>query len=421
MTDAPWIGTCRLHAHAPSKRKWDGDIDEAIGILMLSSASKGDFEKGIRAVVPRMGYDVKDVYNICPVSEATDYQQHEATIAFHLDAVNATRPVLVGSFAPITGRLSYEEITWDALLVPESPPLWAVIDGVNWPQIVNTLKTLGTEECVCLYSTTNEQSKTLAPWLVKLNSGSAITKAMRMRAHDLHSGILFQSNWSITELRRHLRKFTMAWAPTDANAPIYFRFYDPRVLLDVTQCLDDPNLGRFLQPFLSFLVQLSPLFLIPAESGLSPPISGFEATEACRDRLLMAYLSNPLESKTTGQFKITEQEFDKITELHKKRAARKLARRLFFDYQPTVSQTDCINVAEHAAEVAMRYGMVTVKQVMAVARALLLFGPEFWVRYSEAGVILNDSKLLPWQKKNKLIKWLTKAYLDPAYVFISVA
>jgi hypothetical protein len=134
----------------------------------------------------------------------------------------------------------------------------------------------------------------------------------------------------------------------------------------------------------------------------------------------MVRLSKPLENRTTGQFKISDTEFTKLSDLQKIRAARKLARRLYFDYQPTVSQSDCLNAAESAAKVAMRYDMMTVKQVTVIARALLLFGPEFWVRHSEAGMILNDSKLLPWQKKDRLIKWLTKAYLDPEYLPVSV-
>lgn len=421
MTDIPWIGTCRLRARTPGKRRWDGDTDKAVGILMLLAASKADFENRIRTVVQKMGYDVINVYNISAVSEATSYHHHKATISFHLKDVNAVRPVLVGTFIPVIGRFDYKEITWDILLEQEAPPLWAVIDGVNWPQAVDILETVDAEECVCLYSTTNEQSKTFAPWLVKLKPDSAITKAMKQRTPDQHSGIFFQSNGPITELRRHLRKFTMVWTPADANARIYFRFYDPRVLLDVTQCLNDRNLGHFLKPFLSFAVPLSPLCLVPAEAGLSPPISGFEETDTCRGRLLMASLAKPLEVETSGQFKITEQEFAKITELHQKRAEVKLARRLFYDYQPTVEQADCINAAANATEVAMRYDMVTVKQVRIVARALLLFGPEFWLRYNEANMILNDRKLLPWQKKNKLTKWLTKAYLDPEYVYNSVA
>ena len=419
MTDIPWIGTCRLCGHTTDKRRWLGDTDEAVGVLMLLATSKDDFEERITAVVEEMGYAVIDIYSVHAVSEATYYQQHKATIAFYLNDVNETRPVLVGSFTPVMGRFDYEEITWDAFLESNAPPLWAVIDGVNWPEAADILEPIDKEDCVCLYSTTNRQSKTLAPWLVRLKPDSTVTKAMKKRGHEFNSGILFQSNWPIVELRRHLRKFTMAWTPADDNAPIYFRFYDPRVLIDVTQALNDGNLGRFLKPFLSVALQLNPLCLVPAEAKIQAPITGFEQVEECQRRLLMARLSKPLESKATGQFEITDPEFAKLTELHKIRAARKLARRLFFDYQPTVSQTDCTNAAESAAEVAIRHDMVTVKQVTAVARALLLFGPEFWVKHSEVGLFLSDNKLLPWQKKNKLIKWLTKAYLDPEYVVVS--
>lgn len=415
MANIPWIGTCRLCARTADKRRWSGDADEAVGILMLLAISKDDFEERVRIVVQEMGYDVIDIHSAYTVSESINYQQHKATIAFHLNDVNETRPVLVGSFVPVMGRFKYDEVTWDDLLDLSAPPLWAVIDGVNWPEAADILGTVGKEDCVCLYSTTNTRSKTFAPWLVRLKLDSAVTKAMKKRAHELNSGILFQSNWPISELRRHLRKFTMAWTPADENAPIYFRFYDPRVLLDVTQALDDSNLGRFLKPFLSLALQLNPLCLVPAEAKVHAPITGFQQAEECHERLLMALLSKPLESKEIGQFKISDTEFAKLAKLQKIRATRKLARRLFFDYQPTVNQTDCQSAAETASEVALTFNMNTVKQVTIIARAVLLFGPDFWMKYTEAGDILNNQTLLPWQKKNNLTKWLAKAYLDPAY------
>jgi len=182
MANIPWIGTCRLCARTADKRRWSGDTDEAVGILMLLAISKDDFEERVRIVVQEMGYDVIDIHSAYTVSESINYQQHKATIAFHLNDVNETRPVLVGSFVPVMGRFKYDEVTWDDLLDLSAPPLWAVIDGVNWPEAADILGTVGKEDCVCLYSTTNTRSKTFAPWLVRLKLDSAVTKAMKKRA-----------------------------------------------------------------------------------------------------------------------------------------------------------------------------------------------------------------------------------------------
>lgn len=59
-------------------------------------------------------------------------------------------------------------------------------------------------------------------------------------------GILLQSDATIRELRAHLRRFTMLWTPADDHAPVYFRFYDPRVVVDMAQALEPWKLGRFL-------------------------------------------------------------------------------------------------------------------------------------------------------------------------------
>ena len=73
--------------------------------------------------------------------------------------------------------------------------------------------------------------------------GEEIPLRFKALPEDRHGGILFSSDKSAEELRRHFRRFTLAWLP-DRDAAVYFRFYDPRVFMDMTEAMKPGRLAK---------------------------------------------------------------------------------------------------------------------------------------------------------------------------------
>jgi hypothetical protein len=51
---------------------------------------------------------------------------------------------------------------------------------------------------------------------------------------------------SFAQVHRHLRKFNVVYAPD--GKPLFWRYYDPRVVVDVLKVLDDKQLEAFFGP-----------------------------------------------------------------------------------------------------------------------------------------------------------------------------
>ncbi len=134
----------------------------------------------------------------------------------------------------------WPEIPW-AELWQLRQPVWAIIDAVAWPEILPLMKSRP-DRSACLYTTPDPQKQAAAPWLVRMVQGEEIPLRFKALPEERHGGILFASDKSAEELRRHFRRFTLAWLP-DRDAAVYFRFYDPRVFMDMTEALKPGHLA----------------------------------------------------------------------------------------------------------------------------------------------------------------------------------
>jgi hypothetical protein len=64
---------------------------------------------------------------------------------------------------------------------------------------------------------------------------------------------------SFAQVHRHLRKFNVVYAPD--GKPLFWRYYDPRVVVDVLKVLDEKQLEAFFGP-------MDKLILMPSGSTL---------------------------------------------------------------------------------------------------------------------------------------------------------
>lgn len=306
---------------------------------------------------------------------------------------------------PVAGATApaWREIGWQALS-DAGKPLWAVIDGVNWPGISAALVQAETDHC-CLYSTLDPESRAMAPWLVRLEPGGKFARQLGARRHDSHSHILLSGRGTLEEMRAHLRRFTMLAIP-GSEAPVYFRFYDPRVMIDAIEAMPESFLASFAQPLDAIILPLGPQCLMPAHGSFAGPApTPFDDAADHQGRLLEWRPLAAEASSRRGPGQVSEPEMAAMGARMQRRAILKLARRLHDEFGDLTSQNRCLSVAEAAPAYAARFDLGSLAEVTVVARAQLLFGRNFDERHSEARYILGDASLLSWQKSDRLVEW----------------
>jgi hypothetical protein len=106
--------------------------------------------------------------------------------------------------------------------------VYAVLDGASIPNLLSLLAEHGVEH-VCLYrGELDPELAQAAPYLAHLPAESPLTRLLLQGGWGHHWGILALSKETLRALRMHFRKFLMVSAPD--GKPLYFRYYDPRVL-----------------------------------------------------------------------------------------------------------------------------------------------------------------------------------------------
>ena len=279
----------------------------------------------------------------------------------------------------------WPEIPW-AELWQLRQPVWAIIDAVAWPEILPLMKSRP-DRSACLYTTPDPQKQAAAPWLVRMVQGEEIPLRFKALPEERHGGILFASDKSAEELRRHFRRFTLAWLP-DRDAAVYFRFYDPRVFMDMTEALKPGHLAA-----ISAVVDA---FYLP-RSADNPDMSPAPGR--------LAVYRPPQAKIITGNFRIDTSELERFNLLNRRRFALRIARKLAAAAGREHGLAACNAAALSAIEVGERFGMTSKAQVSALARAVLFFGANFYREHAEAARILAGNDLA-FQRKDMLLKWI---------------
>lgn len=279
----------------------------------------------------------------------------------------------------------------------QNAPVWALIDGVNCKELPNFAR-----NCVggSLYKASAKAEPAHSPWLLKLEQGSPRIEDMSLLPPDTHWGFLFSSDRPFEVLRAHFRKFTMMWIddrPDADQAPVYFRFYDPRVLMDCFQAMTPEHLAALLSPVRSLALPLSPL--LGPSTGLSPlaPRASF------RGQVIAADCAATAGADAAG-FRISAVEYGRFSSAQQVRARRKLARELQGMF-PDAHPERLIAVAEQAPAAAAAHGLESVRQARLYAECMILYGADFDRRDPQARAVLMQRDALAWRKAEALADW----------------
>lgn len=113
-------------------------------------------------------------------------------------------------------------------LTDPNQPLFAVLDGASTPNLTAIFSEHRVLNVCLLPGEIDPELAQTAPYLAQFQARSAFTELFLIRGLGSHWGILGTSSADLRTLRMHFRKFLTVWDPD--GKPLYFRYYDPRVL-----------------------------------------------------------------------------------------------------------------------------------------------------------------------------------------------
>lgn len=131
---------------------------------------------------------------------------------------------------------------------------FAVLDGASVPGLLDKLYGAPRPEFVCLYrGEIAPDLAQVAPYLVQLAPQTDFTDWVLGQGWGKHWGVFATTAADLAAMRGHLRRFLMVYDPK--GKPVYFRFYDPRVLRVFLPTCNTGELGEFFGPVASFVLE----------------------------------------------------------------------------------------------------------------------------------------------------------------------
>ena len=141
-----------------------------------------------------------------------------------------------------------------SLLLQQEAPLFAVLDAARDERILVLLRE-SIEECRSLYEgPQGDAMEEVAPYLVRLPKGSKLLSSLVREGWSQSWGVYLTCALPFVEVRRHLRKFLRVRAE-GIEGPLYFRYYDPRVLKTFLATSTQDQRREFLGPLAGFILE----------------------------------------------------------------------------------------------------------------------------------------------------------------------
>ena len=130
---------------------------------------------------------------------------------------------------------------------------YAVLDAARDERIYPALTQADTES-LCLYlGDKAEELAAVAPYLLSLTKEDPFTQWLMDNGWGKSWGIFVRSPASLKELHRHFRKFLMVY--DEKGTPLYFRYYDPRVMRVYLPTCNQAELQTLFGPVYLYCVE----------------------------------------------------------------------------------------------------------------------------------------------------------------------
>jgi hypothetical protein len=131
---------------------------------------------------------------------------------------------------------------------------YAILDGARNDMLLGSLHGDGAPRWRCLFAGELEPDMAaVAPYLVELEPDAPWTQRLLGECWGQNFGVFLTSDLALPALWRHLRKQTRVYGPD--LEPLFFRFYDPRVLRSYLPTCDARQLAEFFGPVRFFFAE----------------------------------------------------------------------------------------------------------------------------------------------------------------------
>jgi hypothetical protein len=136
--------------------------------------------------------------------------------------------------------------------VPDTT-IYAVLDGASAPHLPQTLAQLDVES-VCLFrGELDPEVAQVAPYMAVLQPETPFAEWVLQEGWGQHWGIFAISSADFRTMRKHFRTFLMVYDPN--LKPLYFRYYDPRVLRVYLPTCNAQELRTVFGPIRRYIVE----------------------------------------------------------------------------------------------------------------------------------------------------------------------
>lgn len=138
-------------------------------------------------------------------------------------------------------------------LFDQGGSVFAVLDGASVPELLDRLYE-HRPEYECLYrGDLKPDMAEVAPYLVRLEPDVPFSDWVLQQGWGRHWGIFAISAADLHALRQHFRRFLIVHDPK--GKPLYFRYYDPRVLRMYLPTCNGEQLAELFGPVASYLAE----------------------------------------------------------------------------------------------------------------------------------------------------------------------
>jgi len=138
------------------------------------------------------------------------------------------------------------------LFAESESKVYAVLDGASVPKLLEHLAPHASEY-ECLYrGELKPDLAAAAPYLVSLKPDSELTEWI-LQGWGKHWGVFVLSQAELPVLRRHFRTFLVVH--TSEGKPLYFRYYDPRVLRVHLPTCNAEELNQMFGPVDAYIME----------------------------------------------------------------------------------------------------------------------------------------------------------------------
>ncbi|HEY7241931.1 MAG TPA: DUF4123 domain-containing protein [Burkholderiales bacterium] len=143
---------------------------------------------------------------------------------------------------------------FEGLLTEEGEELCAMLDGASVPGLLERFEAEPSLEVECLFRGGLEPGMAeVAPYLVKLDPGGEFARWVVGSGWGHHWGSFVTTRQGFLKLRNHLRGLTLIYRRD--GTPLYFRYYDPRVLRMFLPTCSSQQLRQMFGPVDAFLAE----------------------------------------------------------------------------------------------------------------------------------------------------------------------